>query len=241
MDTRPENPPIFNAPAIVVASLFGLIAVHTILTLLPRELAEQWVWRLAFVPARYQDTGLDLPGGFASQFGTPVSHMFVHGDWLHLGFNCAWLLAFGTVIARRMSPLRFLAFALLCGLGGALVFWLANLNMVVAMVGASGAVSGLMGGVFRFLFNAPRYGGYQVLREAPRAIPLMTLAEALRDRAVLIAVAVWLAINLVFATDVASMFTDGEIAWEAHVGGFLAGFLSIGLFDQAWTRPSAVA
>lgn len=101
------------------------------------------------------------------------------------------------------------------------------------MVGASGAVSGLMGGVFRFLFNAQRFGGYQILRAYPRLIPRMTLGQAIRSRGVVIATLVWLGVNLLFATDLSHLITEGEIAWEAHVGGFLVGFLTFGWFDQA--------
>ncbi|MEM7774527.1 MAG: rhomboid family intramembrane serine protease [Pseudomonadota bacterium] len=241
MASPSENQPVFNSPAIVVTLLGLLVAVHALFTMLPDRTADLWIWRLAFVPARYGPDGYFIPGGILSQFGTPLSHMLVHGDWLHLAFNCAWLLAFGTIVARRMNAARFVALSTVSGIGGAFVFWLANPDAQVAMVGASGAVSGLMGGVFRFLFNAPRYGGFAVMREMPRAVPLMTLGEALQSRGVLVAVGVWLGLNLLFATDFASLITDGEIAWEAHVGGFLVGFLTIGIFDEAWPRPTTSA
>lgn len=235
MDPHARREPVLNAPGVIIALLGVLVLVHVVLTvvLAPAE-ANFWMWRLAFVPARYGADGANMPGGLLSQIGTPFTHMLVHGDWVHLGFNGAWLLAFGSVIARRMATLRFLTFLILSGLGGALVFYLANQNAEVAMVGASGAVSGLMGGVFRFLFNTARYGGYQVLREQPRLIPLMPLAQALVHRGVLTALGLWLGLNLLFATDFASLITEGEIAWEAHVGGFLVGFFFIGLFDQAY-------
>lgn len=234
-ETRPE--PVFNAPGIVIFVIAGLAAIHAALELVPTDIANEWIWRLAFVPARYGPEGELLPGGLTSQIGTPVTHMLVHGDWIHLLINSAWLLAFGSMVARRMSAARFLAYAALCGAGGALLFWLANPYAAVAMVGASGAVSGLMGGVFRFMFNAPNFGGFQVLREAPRAVPLMTISQALQTRAVLIVVGLWLSLNLLFATDFSSLVTSGEIAWEAHIGGFVVGFLTVGWFDQGLQPP----
>ena len=233
--------PVFNAPTVVAILIGLLIVTHTVLALMPREMAEQWLVQLAFIPARYMDGGAVLPGGEASRYISPLSHMILHGDWIHLGFNCAWLLAFGAIVARRMNALRFLAFTILSGLVGALVFWLVNPQLPIPMVGASGAVSGLMGGVFRFLFNAPRYGGFHVLRETPRAVPAMPLSQALQTPGVLFAVGIWLGLNLVFATDLARLFTDGDIAWEAHVGGFIAGFLLLGVFDEPLVQPPADA
>ena len=238
METSTGREPIINAPGIVLALLALLILVHGVLVLMPPITAEKWLLALAFIPARYGEGGALLPGGEASLFISPVSHMLLHGDWVHLGFNCAWLLAFGAIIARRMNAVRFILLTVICGLGGAGLFWLANPYLPVPMVGASGAVSGLMGAVFRFLFNAPRYGGFGVLREMPRAVPAMSIPEALRTPGVLVALTIWLGVNLLFATDFAKIITDGEIAWEAHVGGFLTGFLLLGLFDQPFQPPA---
>ena len=68
---------------------------------------------------------------------------------MHLLINSAWFLAFATPVARRIGPVRFLAFFLLCGVGGALLYLPFN---SAPMVGASGAISGLMGAAMRFLF-----------------------------------------------------------------------------------------
>ena len=71
----------------------------------------------------------------------------MHGDVLHLIVNSAWLLAFGTPLVRRMGSIRFIAFSAVCGIAGALVFWALNPGLLAPMVGASGAISGMMGGL----------------------------------------------------------------------------------------------
>ncbi|MEO1719735.1 MAG: rhomboid family intramembrane serine protease, partial [Pseudomonadota bacterium] len=125
----------------------------------------------------------------------------------------------------------FLVFFLIGGLGGAALFQLVNMGEVKPVVGASGAVSALMGAVFRFLFNA-RARSIFGDAEAQANIPRMTIVQALTNKNVLIAIGVWLGLNAIFATDVGQMIAEGEIAWEAHIGGFLIGFLALGLFDQ---------
>jgi membrane associated rhomboid family serine protease len=99
------------------------------------------------------------------------------------------------------------------------------------MIGASGAISGLMGATMRFLFNALDHGGFRRLREAPQSVPLMPLEQALTDKRVLLATAIWLLLNVVAVLGIGAEFAPGGIAWEAHVGGYAVGFLTFGAFD----------
>src|SRR5262249_32794118 len=108
---------------------------------------------LAFIPARLGGLADDLPGGHVAIFSSFVTHLFVHGDLMHLLVNSAWLLAFATVVARRTDTLRFLAFFMLVGAAGALFFTAVNGFKLTMLVGASGAISGLMGATFRFIFG----------------------------------------------------------------------------------------
>jgi membrane associated rhomboid family serine protease len=235
MDARRE--PMINAPLIVVLTIGLFVAVHLFVLSTNPDMDARWLLSLAFIPARYDTIeGAALPGAPWSAYTSVITHMFVHADWLHLGINSAWMLAFGAIIARRMSALRFIGFWLLCGLGGAGLFYVVNAMAFAPMVGASGAVSGLMGGVFRFLFHAGQYGGFAGAHASPRNVPLMPLPEALRNGRVLFALGIWIGINLLFATDLASVIAEGQIAWEAHLGGFLVGFLFIGPFDQVPPR-----
>jgi membrane associated rhomboid family serine protease len=226
--------PIFNVPGIVVALIVAFAAVHAVRYLLPEGEAAWLTAVLAFVPARLTGLARELPGGNVAAATQFVTHQFVHGDITHLVINAAWLLPFGSLVARRVGPWRFLAFFLVCGIAGALAYAAVADSALSMMVGASGAISGLMGGAFRFLFLALSEGNAEALagREGHRP-RLMSLREALRDRRVFLAVAGWTLLNVVMAWGAASLTDGAYIAWEAHLGGFYMGLLSFGLFDRS--------
>lgn len=223
--------PILNVPAIVVAVLVLLAAVHVGLAVLSDVDDEFLIWVLAFVPARYTGVASQIPGGVVAAWTSFVTHQFVHGDVTHLLINAVWLFVFGSAVARRIGTGRFVAFGLVCGIAGALLFLLVRWGDVVPMVGASGAISGLMAAGFRLLLPAIDNGEVHEMREAPRSVRLATLTECLGNRRVMFAILAFVAINFAIAV-AAPMLTDAAgIAWEAHLGGFAAGFLLLGAFD----------
>jgi membrane associated rhomboid family serine protease len=167
-----------------------------------------------------------------ARFTSVVTHMFVHGDFTHLALNSLWLLAFGGAIAKRTGAVRFFAFSLLCGVAGAGAFYIFNVGLLAPVIGASGAVSGLMGGTMRFLFPAMESGGFRQLREDPRSVRLMPLWEALTDRRVQVANLAFVLINVLAMFGLGGAQNSAGIAWEAHLGGYAAGFLLFGLFDR---------
>ncbi len=232
----PSREPIFNAPSIVMAIIGIMIAAHIVLwVLVPESTALVVVANLAFVPYRYAHLGQSLWETGAAIW-TFVTHMLLHGDFTHLGLNCAWLLVFGGAVAVRTGPRRFLEFSVASGIAGALTFLLFRFGDPVPMIGASGAVSGLMGGAMRFFFPAIDMGGFEHFRQRPRSIPLLTVREALADRRLQILLAVFAVINAVMAL-ASSAFTSADgIAWQAHLGGFLFGFLTYQYFDPP-ARP----
>lgn len=224
--------PIFNVPNCVIAVLALMVLVHMGRGLLSPEDDLWFVLATAFIPGRYAPLGETLPGGELAKFTSPLTHMAVHGDWLHLAINSAWLLAFGGAIAARTGTRRFLAFFVLCGLAGALAFYIANAGLVQPMVGASGAISGLLGGTLRVLFPAIDDGGFHRLREEPRSVRLMTLGETLTDRRILVTSAVLVVINVLTIIGFGAAQNSAGIAWEAHLGGYAVGIVTYGLFDN---------
>ncbi len=224
--------PIFNVPGAVVVVLALLGLVHVAMSYLTDVDDEFLVWVLAFIPARYVGLANELPGGQLASWTSFVTHQFVHGDLTHLLINAAWLLVFGSPVARRIGGGRFFVFALICGFAGALAFMLVRWGEPVPMVGASGAISGLMGAGFRLLLPAIDNGEYYEMREAPRSVRLATLGECFRSRRLMFAILAFIIVNFLIAF-VAPAMTDGAgIAWEAHLGGFAAGLLLLGVFDQ---------
>jgi membrane associated rhomboid family serine protease len=228
--------PILNAPASVLAVISVLALIHAIRSLLSADQDDELLAALAFVPARYDTGGDELPGGGLARLTSLVTHMLLHGDVVHLLINSAWLLVFGTPIARRLGTARFLAFLAFCGACGAATFWLFNPHLNAPMVGASGAISGLMAGVLRFLFNALDLGHAGLMEAGTAPVPRMTVGQLLRDRRALVTIVIWLALNFALVLGVGDIAPPGAIAWEAHLGGFTAGLLTFGYFD----RPPAL-
>ena len=236
----PDEPqgkePIFNVPAGIIALLGLLIAIHFGRSFLTPETDNWFVGLMAFIPVRYSDpAALELPGGATALYTSWITHMLMHASVLHLAFNSVWLLAFGGAVGKRAGSLRCIVFAAVCGIAGALVFLWVNWGEFAPMVGASGAVMGLMGAAMRFLYPALNDAGGSLrdLHASLRAVPLMTFGEAITDIRVIMTAVMLIIINMTAAAGLGPGASDGAIAWEAHAGGFLAGFLLYGLFEPA--------
>ncbi len=223
--------PMFNVPTVILV-LIGLFAlVHFGRSLLTPGQDLTFLIEMAFIPARYVD-GL-LASGLAG-FTSFVTYNFLHGDVTHLGVNSIWMLAMGSAVAKRLGAWRFLAFSLVCSLFAAFAHLLTHWGELVPVIGASGAVSGHMAAAIRFIFSVPDHGH---VNEEGRgelwAVPMKTLTETLKDSRVLGVLAIWLLMNILSGIGVLSMGQgDNPIAWEAHIGGFLAGLLLFSLFDH---------
>jgi membrane associated rhomboid family serine protease len=235
MLVRPAEP-IFNIPPVLIGLLGLLVAIH-----LGREFALtadqdlELLIRFAFIPARYSDTfnqSGTFPGGLGADIWTFFTYSLLHADYMHLGINSVWLLAFGTPVARRVGTGRFLLlYAVTAAAGAAAHLWTHG-GEIFPMIGASGAVSGMMAAAMRFAFQ--RGGPIDAWRRPDPAsyfIPAAPLWTALRNPTVIIFLVTWFGLNLVFGLGSTLPGSQQEIAWQAHVGGFLAGLLLFPLFD----------
>ncbi|MGB3387517.1 MAG: rhomboid family intramembrane serine protease [Pseudaminobacter sp.] len=224
-DARMPAPrePVFNLPAIVVGSMGLCIAFHLIRSyLLSPEQDFGLLLRAAFIPLRYSgEFEIDIYA-----LTTPVSYAFLHGSLAHLVINMIWLAAFGSPLANRLGAARFAMFWVVSALAAAGLHYALHPLDPAPLVGASGAISGMMGAAARY--------GFQIDRSAAGAAfggRTLPIAMVFRSRTVVTFLLVWMAINL--ASGFIS-FVPGEenrIAWEAHVGGFLVGFLAIQYFE----------
>jgi membrane associated rhomboid family serine protease len=229
--------PIFNIPTIVVALLAALVLLHVLrVYALPADYHQLFVWQTAFVPVRFTAGNLEA-AGWANGFWlwTFVSYALIHADFVHLGFNAVWLIAFGTAVARRFGAARFLILFALSAVAGALMHLLAHYGDLQPLVGASASISGTMGAAARFAFQTG--GPLDPWRTAEGVdgyrLPAEPLFKALRNVRVLAFLGAWFGINLLFGLGSLPIIgEDQSIAWEAHVGGFLTGLL---LF--AWLDP----
>jgi membrane associated rhomboid family serine protease len=237
--------PILNVPSVVIMLLAVLGLMHGVREwLLAADTDRMLVWSLAFVPARYDSGALTdgiLPGGPGAEFWTFFTYALLHADWMHLGFNAVWLLAFASPVARRFGMPRFLLFFAATVAGGALAYLLAHAGALSPMVGASAGISGMMGAAARFAFE--RGGSLDMWhgdRDNADRVPAAPLLVAMRNPRVLAFVGVWFGLNLLFGLGSVSFLTgdNQSVAWEAHVGGFLVGLLLFSLFDPV--QPAAI-
>jgi membrane associated rhomboid family serine protease len=228
------QPPAFNVPAVILWLIAAFVAVHAVRTYLLGPFDDAWwLLNLAFLPGCYGSVEeICTLRAEGAGLWSPLTYAFLHGDWMHLGFNTVWLLAFGSPVAVRLGPWRTLAFCAAGSMAGAALFELMNPALVAPVIGASGTVSALMGGASRFAIGSParRAGGGMI--DARR--PLLGIIEVLRDRTVLFFVIMFFVTNIVVGAGAGGFLgADGQVAWEAHLGGFAFGFLFFGLFDRA--------
>jgi len=205
--------PIFNAPILTLALPAVILAGYGLQTLLPPASQVDLFNAFALTPPLLRAGHWDLL----------LSHMFLHGGWSHAILNAAFCLAFSTPVVRAMGRgaggvLSFLLFFLLCGVIAGLGYCLLNWRDNVPIVGASGAISGLMGAASRMMRAPPgRLNGF--------------------TRGPVVAMTVfWCGVNAASAF-VPYLLMPGlpegaSVAWQAHVVGFLAGLLLI----EPWLR-----
>jgi membrane associated rhomboid family serine protease len=233
-----ESEPILNVPRAVVLAAAVMIVIQVVRGLLPDEIDITVLLSLAFIPARYSGSAAELPGGYLTAVTSFVTYMVVHGGWMHLLVNVLWMLAFGTAVARRIGTRGFYEFSILCGIAGALTHLVFHWGEMAPVVGASAAISGQMAGALRFIFFARREPGERA-PDFSRA-PLADLSTTLRDHRIVGFLIFWLVLNAYFGlTSVSFGGASDEIAWEAHIGGFLCGLLTFGLFDRSSVSENA--
>ena len=234
-----KREPALNIPPVVVAVLAVLVLVHALrVFILTPDQNNDVLWVFAFDPVRYA-TGIlpaeALPGGRGAQVWTFATYALLHASWLHLGVNAIWFLPFGSAMARRFGALRFLLFFVVTAAAGAFAHLLAYAGQNAPVIGASAAISGTMAGAMRFAFQ--RGGPLSFWRtggDADFRVPAASLAETLRHPAVLVFLVVWMGINLLFgliSLPISGIGSGEVVAWQAHIGGFLAGLLLFSWFD----------
>ncbi|WP_372786410.1 rhomboid family intramembrane serine protease [Phenylobacterium sp.] len=208
---RPAREPLFNAPWQAVAVTILIVGGYAIQTLFPVDAIEK---AYAFAPANL------VPG----RWETVITAIFLHGGWAHAMMNGAFALAFSTPLARLFGSkveggLLFFTFYILTGVLANLGFAALHPGSPQLVVGASGAVSALMGASARLIGGGGRPGPIF-------SKPVLSLGGA------------WLGINLLIAV-IGGSFLPGSgsagVAWEAHLVGFAVGVFLISPF--AWLSP----
>ncbi len=223
---------ILNVPGVVLLIAGLTVAAFLFLVFSPPS-AAHFIETTMLLSPYHLVAGLKQGDDLLHVLSPLVGHMFAHGGLVHLGMNMIFLLAMGSPIARRMNAegalqsfsafaaaLVFALFYFLSGVAGALTFVAMHPDSQISLVGASGGVSGLLGGLVRFAFNRSTLFG-------PETSSISPLTSSV--------VVSW-TIFLIGSNIVMGLFDEelagASIAWEAHVGGYLFGLLTYPLFER---------
>ena len=152
---------------------------------------------------------------------TPLTSMFLHGGWGHLLGNCLFFWVFGNNVEDSMGRLRFLVFYGVCGLAAAAAQVMVDPASPIPMVGASGAISGIMG-AYLLLYPRVRVNMLFIFFILIRVIPLPAWLVLLW----------WFFVQLVSGLPQLNQHSQGGVAVWAHVGGFVAGLVLVKLFEN---------
>jgi membrane associated rhomboid family serine protease len=192
------------------------ISVFLLMLLLPDSIAQHFLYRFGMVPIRYTNPT------WAQHFGLPpdyyfsfLSSLFLHGGWAHLAVNMMFMWIFADNIEDLMGHRRFIVFYLICGLLATYAQWYFSQNLVVPVVGASGAIAGVLGAYF---FKFP-YARVVIL------VPILFFPLFFEIPAIAF-LGVWVILQLQ-ELSTAALFPGmgGNSAWWAHLGGFVVGAL----------------
>lgn len=229
-----QRQPIFNLPLPVLVLCGLLLAIQAASDLVLNEDGREalFAW-FAFIPYRVIDAN-GLGGGIWPIIWTPFTHAFLHAGWEHVGFNVVWLAAFGTPVAQRYGSVRMLVLFLVGAALGAVAFAATTLPQVQVLVGASGGIAALTGAATRFIFQPPvvvvdeKTGERHFVGRR-----LATLGEFFRNPTARFFALTWIVLNgIVPLIPIFTGSTDFQVAWQAHIAGFVGGLLLVPLLER---------
>lgn len=183
---------------------FALIALNVLFFLVEMNGGDAFIMKWSFVPSRFLSNPIvDFPTLFTS--------MFMHAGWVHLGGNMLYLWIFGDNVEDRFGHAKFILFYLLCGLGATFAQLAFSLDSNIPNLGASGAIAGVLGA---YILMFPQ-GRVRVL-QGQRIIQVPAL----------IVIGLWIVLQLFSGIgSIAETADTGGVAYMAHIGGFVAGFV----------------
>lgn len=192
-----------NLPPAVLWLIGVNVAVQLLRSVLGEDADSGLILQFGLVPAAYNGGSSDL----LSQVAAPITYQFLHGGWVHLAVNMVSLAAFGAPVERLLGARRFVFFYLSAGVVAGFVHVLLFSDSVDPVIGASGAISGVFGGVLMLM----------------RYIGSLT--------SILPVAAIWIGLNVFFGLFGGTPGAAGEqVAWVAHIAGFVYGLAAIRFF-----------
>lgn len=218
-----DDNPTERTPFITVAFIVACTVVFIYQASLPPQPSETFIFQYGAIPGLLFGE-VDLPATMSISvpaYATLVTSMFLHGGWMHLIGNMLYLWIFGNNVEDVMGHARFIAFYVACGVLAAFSHAITDPSSTVPMVGASGAISGVLGAYILLFPHA------HVLVFIP-GIGLTSVAAG-------IVLGMWFILQLL-SGGMSVGGTGGGVAFFAHIGGFIAGMALIGLFKRPEVR-----
>ena len=170
---------------------------------------------------------IPAPKEYPGPFITIFTSMFLHAGFFHVAGNMLYLWIFGNNIEDSMGHIRFIIFYLICGIVAVYTFSLVNPRSTIPMIGASGAVSGVLGA---YLILFPR-------AKVLTLIPFGFYVQMVKVPAIFV-LGMWIVLQII--NGMLSNRTGGGVAWFAHIGGFIAGMALISLFKRRKIAASLI-
>jgi len=213
------GPPALVTIALVIVNVLAFLLE---LSQPSPEAVQSFITAWGVVPREFA-AGEDLAPQIPLPFWTTLlTSMFLHGGWMHLGGNMLYLWIFGDNIEKTIGHLRFLSFYLICGLAAGFAHIAFNMTSGVPTVGASGAISGVLGG---YLIMFPNNSVRVLTRGGVTAVPAVVV------------LGIWILIQLINGFgSIANTPETGGVAFLAHIGGFVAGVVLVWVFSGRQTR-----
>jgi len=218
--------PSRTTPVVTILIIVACFSVFLYEVILPPELREVFISMFAVIP--YEIThGVDVPPPDPlTPYGNLVSYQYLHGGWMHILGNMLFLWVFGDNVEDRLGKLKYFIFYTLCGIVAALIQALVYPNSLIPLIGASGAISGVL-------------GAYAVLFPRAQIITLIFIFFLVDVVAVpaLVWIAAWFMMQFISAMVSATHLSMGGVAWFAHIGGFVTGVILIKLLGVRGRAP----
>ncbi len=191
--------------------IFGFILLINVPVLLLLSNADYFwlIYTLGFVPGYFSGTIENVP---LISYLSPITHMVLHGGWTHLIMNLVMGGVFTVFFERAYGPRTTVIFFLLCGLAGAAVYFILNPFGTSPVVGASGAISGMFGAVLMLMYQMGQLGAMG--KKGPWPVIIF-----------------WFAF-MVFI----GLISGGDLAWQAHAGGYIAGVVLLRALQKGIVR-----
>lgn len=218
-DNPGETVPFITIGLIIINVLVTLYQIYLLFAAGPK--AQYFIYNYGAIPLKLSRNLLSFPPHIENSQITLITSMFLHGGFLHLAGNMLYLWIFGNNVEDALGHFRYLIFYFLCGIAAAYLHILTAPYSKLPMIGASGAVSGVL-------------GAYLLLFPRARVLSLIFLGffwDLVRVPAMIV-LGFWIVLQLVYGIFSLGGPSGGGVAWFAHVGGFVAGMALLFIFKK---------